>query len=247
MRTRRDEILELIFAPLGLLFVVVGLLFVGGFATSCSSSVGVVQYQADFEKADQPLNSIAPYTGEKQIVQLAKLNVNKELWDMFPELRDKRVGLGVSNRIIENFEMTGRFAYAEEKEAIQNQMLDAWETELTGMGDGQTKLKMEGIALPKYIVYAEIYDFAVSYGEDYNKGKVQKTNTTIMGIQIRMTSVDNGQYIVASGQGTATQVGEGMFKNPQMGFDNSTVGIATQRALEVATMNLVKRMEAYGW
>ena len=77
MRTRRDEILELIFAPLGLLFVVVGLLFVGGFATSCSSSVGVVQYQADFEKADQPLNTIAPYTGEKQIVQLAKLNVNK--------------------------------------------------------------------------------------------------------------------------------------------------------------------------
>ena len=247
MRTRRDEILELIFAPLGLLFVVFGLLFVGGFATSCSSSVGVVQYQADFEKADQPLNSIAPYTGEKQIVQLAKLNVNKELWDMFPELRDKRVGLGVSNRIIENFEVTGRFAYAEEKEAIQNQMLDAWETELNGLGDGQTQLKMEGIALPKYVVYAEIYDFAVSYGEDYNKGKVQKTNTTIMGIQIRMTSVDNGQYIVASGQGTATQVGEGMFKNPQMGFDNSTVGIATQRALEVATMNLVKRMEAYGW
>ena len=25
------------------------------------------------------------------------------------------------------------------------------------------------------------------------------------------------------------------------------VGIATQRALEVATMNLIKRMEAYGW
>jgi hypothetical protein len=173
--------------------------------------------------------------------------VNKELWEMFPELRDKRVGLGVSNRIIENFEMTQRFKYAEEKEAIQNQMLDAWEAELTGMGNGETKLKMEGIALPKYIVYAEIYDFAVSYGENYVRGKSEITNTTIMGIQIRMVNVDNSQYIVASGQGTATQVGEGFFKNPQMGFDNSTVGIATQRALEVATVNLVKRMEAYGW
>jgi len=212
----------------------------------CSSSVGVVQYQADFEKSES-LYSLPPFEGEKQIVQLSKLNVNKELWDMFPELRDKRVGLGVSNRIIENFEMTQRFKYAEEKEAIQNQMLDAWEAELTGMGNGETKLKMEGIALPKYIVYAEIYDFAVSYGETYNKGKVQKTNTTIMGIQIRMVNVDNSQYIVASGQGTATQVGEGFFKNPQMGFDQSTTGIATQRALEVATVNLVKRMEAYGW
>lgn len=214
--------------------------------TSCSSSVGVVQYQAEFEKSES-LYALPPYTGEKQIVQLSKLNVNKELWEMFPELRDKRVGLGVSNRIIENFEMTQRFKYAEEKDAIVNQMLDAWETELNGLGNGETELSMEGVALPKYIVYAEIYDFAVSYGEEYNKGKVQKTNTTIMGVQIRMVNVDNSQYIVASGQGTATQIGEGMFKNPSMGFDQSTVGIATQRALEVATVNLVKRMEAYGW
>ena len=246
MRTRKDVILESIFAPLGVLMVIGGLLFVGTMATSCKSSIGVQQYQADFEKAE-PLNTIAPYTGERQVVQLSKLNVNKELWDMFPELRDKRVGLVVSNRIVENFEVTGRFSYAEEKEAIVSQMLDAWETELEGMSNGKTKLSMEGIAVPKYIVYAEIYDFAVSYGENYNKGKVEKTNTTIIGIQIRMVNVDNSQYIVASGQGTATQVGEGMFKNPQMGFDQSTVGIATQRALEVATMNLVKRMEAYGW
>ena len=246
MRTRRDEIMEKIFAPIGVLLVVGGLLFVGTMATSCKSSVGVQQYQADFEKAE-PLNTIPPYTGEKQIVQLSKLNVNKELWDMFPELRDKRVGMGVSNRIIENFETTGRFKYAEEKEAIQNQMLDAWETELNGLSNGETKLKMEGIAVPKYVVYAEIYDFSVSYAETYDKGKLNKSNTTIIGIQIRMVNVDNGQYIVASGQGTSTQVGEGFFKNPQMGFDGSTVGVATQRALEVATVNLVKRLEQYGW
>jgi len=246
MRTRRDEIMEKIFAPIGVLLVIGGLLFVGTMATSCKSSVGVQQYQADFEKAE-PLNTLPAYTGEKQIIQLSKLNVNKELWDMFPELRDKRVGMGVSNRIIENFETTGRFKYAEEKEAIQNQMLDAWETELNGLSNGETKLKMEGIAVPKYVVYAEIYDFSVSYAETYDKGKLNKSNTTIIGIQIRMVNVDNGQYIVASGQGTSTQVGEGFFKNPQMGFDGSTVGVATQRALEVATVNLVKRMEQYGW
>ncbi len=76
MRTRKDVILESIFAPLGVLLVVGGLLFVGTMATSCKSSVGVQQYQADFEKAE-PLNTIPPYTGEKQIVQLSKLNVNK--------------------------------------------------------------------------------------------------------------------------------------------------------------------------
>ena len=246
MRTRKDAILEAIFAPLGIIMVIGGMLFVGTMATSCKSSVGVQQYQAEFEKAEA-LNTLPPYTGERQIIQLSKLNVNKELWEMFPELRDKRVGMGVSNRIIENFEVTGRFKYAEEKEAIQNQMLDAWETELNGLSNGETKLSMEGIAVPKYVVYAEIYDFAVSYAETYDKGKLNKSNTTIIGIQIRMVNVDNGQYIVASGQGTSTQVGEGFFKNPQMGFDGSTVGVATQRALEVATVNLVKRMGAYGW
>ena len=126
MRTRRDVILEWTVAPLMLILTACALVFVGTFATSCSSSVGVVQYQAEFEKAEG-LETLPPYTGDKQIVQLSKLNVNKELWEMFPELRDKRVGLGVSNRIIENFEMTQRFKYAEDKDAIVNQMLDAWD------------------------------------------------------------------------------------------------------------------------
>lgn len=246
MRTRKDTILEYIFAPLSVIMVVGGLLLVGTMATSCKSSISTEAYKAEFEQA-QPLNTLPTYTGEKQVVQLATLNVNKELWDMFPELRDKRVGMGVSNRIVENFETTGRFTYAEEKEAIVNQMLDTWEKDLQGLGDGKTKLNVGSVVLPKYIVYAEIYDFAVSYGEEYENGKVQKTNTTIIGIQIRMVKVDNSQVIVASGQGTATQVGEGMFRDPDMKFDGSTVGIATQRALETATENLIQRMNKYGW
>jgi len=245
-QTKREEYIAMIASILGIVMIIAGLLTVGGLATSCSSSISTTQYQAEFEKA-QPLSTFPPYAGEKKVIQIATLNVNKELWDMFPELRDKRVGMGVSNRIIENFEVTQRFLYAEEKEAIVNQMLDVWEKDLNDMGDGRTKLNVGSVVLPKYIVYAEIYEFSTSYGETYDKGKLQKTNTTIIGIQIKMVNVDNSQYIVASGQGTSTQVGEGFFKNPTMGFDQSTVGVATQRALEVATVNLMKRMDQYGW
>ena len=108
---------------LGVATVVLGLLFVGTMATSCKSSISTQQYEASFEKAEA-LETLPPYSGEKKVIQLASLNVNKELWEMFPELREKRVGLGVTNRIIENFETTGRFKYAEEKDAIQNQMLN---------------------------------------------------------------------------------------------------------------------------
>lgn len=230
----------------GVAVIIIAMLLVGGLVTGCKSSVATQQYEASFEKAEA-LETLPQYTGEKQVIQLASLNVNKELWEMFPELREKRVGLGVTNRIIENFETTGRFKYAEEKDAIQNQMLNTWEKEIEGLGNGETKLALEGFLLPKYIVYAEIYDFSVSYGETYDKGKLNKTNTTIIGIQIRLVNVDNSQYIVASGQGTSTQVGEGYFKNPNMSFDQSTVGIATQRALEKATYNLIGRMEKNGW
>lgn len=240
---KRDPFFTIVGSVLFILSVTVALIIL---SSSCKSSISTEAYKADFEKAE-PLNTLPAYTGEKQVVQLATLNVNKELWDMFPELRDKRVGMGVSNRIIENFETTGRFTYAEEKEAIVNQMLDTWEKDLQGLGDGKTKLNVGTVVLPKFIVYAEIYDFSVSYAETYDKGKLNKTNTTIIGIQIRMVNVDNSQYIVASGQGTSTQAGEGYFKNPTMGFDQSTVGVATQRALEVATMNLVKRMQQNGW
>lgn len=240
---KKDPFFAIVGSVLFIISVTVALII---FSTSCKSSISTEAYKADFEKAE-PLNTLPAYTGEKQVVQLATLNVNKELWDMFPELRDKRVGMGVSNRIIENFETTGRFTYAEEKEAIVNQMLDTWEKDLQGLGDGKTKLNVGTVVLPKFIVYAEIYDFSVSYAETYDKGKLNKTNTTIIGIQIRMVNVDNSQYIVASGQGTSTQVGEGYFKNPTMGFDQSTVGVATQRALEVATMNLMKRMQQNGW
>lgn len=245
-QTKKEEYIAMAASILGIVIIIVGLLTMGGLATSCSSSIATTQYQAEFEKA-QPLSTFPVFTGDKKVIQIANLNVNKELWEMFPELRDKRVGMGVSNRIIENFEVTQRFLYAEEKEAIVSQMLDVWEKDLNDMGDGKTKLNVGSVVLPKYIVYAEIYEFSTSYGETYNKGKVEKTNTTIIGIQIKMVNVDNSQYIVASGQGTSTQVGEGFFKNPSMGFDQSTVGVSTQRALEVATVNLMKRMDQYVW
>jgi len=62
MRTRRDVILENIFAPLGILVVIASLLFVGTMATSCKSSISTEAYKAEFEQA-QPLNTLPAYTG----------------------------------------------------------------------------------------------------------------------------------------------------------------------------------------
>jgi hypothetical protein len=225
-------------------FIFVAIVALAAFLLSCTASIKTERYAADFEKSKGKLED---YSGEKQTVQMYDLKVNKEMWEAWPELREKRVGMGVTNRIIEVLDETNRFEFSEEKEAVVNKMIDVWEKYADSLGDGKTKLEIGSIRLPKYIIYSEIYDFAVSYGETYENGKIEKTNTTIVGIQVRMVKLDNSQFIVASGQGTSTQVGEGFFRDPNMQFDASTVGIATQKALDVAVTNLVNRMKKNGW
>ena len=87
------------------------------FLSACSASIKTEKYAADFEK--KKTTTLQPYTGEKQTVQVQDLKTNKELWDTWPELRDKRVGMGVANRILENFE---RLVDKEELESGQNHL-----------------------------------------------------------------------------------------------------------------------------
>ena len=45
------------------------------------------------------------------------------MYELYPELKDKRVGLGVTNIVIEYLEYTGRFVFTEEKEDIKQRMI----------------------------------------------------------------------------------------------------------------------------
>jgi hypothetical protein len=148
---------------------------------------------------------------------------------------------------LENFEETGYFRYTEEKEEILNKMLDQWDLSDAGIASKGTELKTGTLVLAKYFVYAELYEFSTSTEESVSGAKSDISNTTIVGFQIRLVSVENGEYIIASGLGRATQRGQGFFANPNMKFDESTVGIATQKALETATVNIINRAKRRGW
>ena len=86
-------------------------------------SVKTEQYQADFEKK-QSFEAVADYDGSVQIpIQILKIGINEELYEMYPELKDKRVGLGVTNIVLEYLEYTNRFIFTEEKEEIKQRMI----------------------------------------------------------------------------------------------------------------------------
>jgi len=214
--------------------------------SSCASNVTVENYEADFE-SQKSIYDVEYNTGERTPIQLANLSVTGDIIKQYPELGDKRVGLGLTNRILENFEETGFFRYTEEKDEIINSMIDKWELSDAGLGAENTELKTGSIVLPKYFVYAELYEFSVEKEEQVDRFNTSIANTTRVGFQIRLVSVENGEYIIASGLGEATQKGEGFLANPDMDFAQSTVGISTQKALETATVNLIKRAQRRGW
>lgn len=213
---------------------------------SCASSVVVEDFKAGYEE-QKSIYDVVYNTGERTPIQLANLSVTKEIIQQYPELGDKRVGLGLTNRILENFEETGFFRYTEEKDEILNQMIDKWELSDAGLATEDTGLKTGTLVLPEFFVYSELYDFSVTREEQVDKFNTRIMNTTRVGFQIRLVSVENGEFILASGLGEATQVGEGFLANPEMTFAESTMGIATQKALETATVNLIRRAQRRGW
>ena len=126
-------------------------------------------------------------------------------------------------------------------------MIDKWELSDAGLATEGTEINSGTLVLPKYFVYAELYEFSVSTEEVVDKFNTITRNSTRVGFQIRLVSVENGEYIIASGLGESTQTGLGFLANPEMNFDQSTVGISTQKSLETATVNLIRRAQKRGW
>tara|TARA_R110001592_G_scaffold21742_2_gene87360 strand:- start:3238 stop:3912 length:675 start_codon:yes stop_codon:yes gene_type:complete len=224
-------------------------MFLFGCATSsveAQSGKTKVQSKIASYEAEKTLDDIKWFDGEPEGVQLIQISISENILNAYPELRDKRVGFGVTNRIIEVLEEAGRFYFVEEKEEVLNKMVQEWERSVSGLLDNELD-SVGQFAQTKYFVYAELYDFAVSNQEEISRRKVKLKNTTMVGIQVRLVSVETGKYITGSGLGTSAKEGEGLLKNLDMSFDQSTVSFATTGAVITAVANVLRRMEKRGW
>ena len=153
-----------------LLFTVQGFSQVG--------SIKSEQYQAEFEKK-MSIDAVPEYNDTVKIpIQVLKIGINEELYEMYPELKDKRVGLGVTNIVLEFLEYTNRFVFTEDKLEIKERMVQQFKASDKGF----TENKVDGrgkIKLAKYFVYIEVYDFSVSDDEIVKiNGQAQTTQIT---------------------------------------------------------------------
>lgn len=235
---------------LSVLFLVLGLAsYKTAQAQGGIGSVKTEQYQADFEK-QQSIDVVADYDGRVQIpIQILKIGINEELYEFYPELKDKRVGLGVTNIVLEYLEYTNRFVFTEEKEEIKQRMIA--QDKASDKGISQNKIEVKGnVILAKYFVYIEVYDFSVSEDEIVKvDGKQTITQTTRLGLQVKFVDAETGQVIMGSGLGEANTVKMSSILgdvSDEVKFNQSTIGISTKKALETASSRIVTRMITKG-
>jgi hypothetical protein len=164
---------------------------------------------------------------------------------MYPELKDKRVGLGVANIVLEYLESTDRFKFTEDKEEIKQKMIA--QDKASDKGISQNKIEVKGnVILAKYFVYIEIYDFSVSEDEVVSTSEGTKTiQTTHIGMQVRFVDAETGEVITGSGSGEASTVKTTSLLagvTDDVKFNQSTVGIATKKSLETASSRVISKM-----
>jgi curli biogenesis system outer membrane secretion channel CsgG len=197
-------------------------------------------YTADFEKK-QSITTVSDYDGKQIPIQVLSIGISDNVLNSYPILKEKNVGLGVTNIALDYLEGTNRFEFTEDKEEIKLKMVKQFQASAKGF----TENKLDGkgkIKLAKYFVYIEVYDFSVDEQETFTTGKKQLEVTTRLGLQIRFVDAESGQVRVGSGMGEATQYGQSFLKSLDMKFAQSTVGISTRKSLETASSRVITKM-----
>lgn len=217
------------------------------FAIPSTAQIGSIKsetYQAEFEKK-QSIDDVSDYWGPMIPVALINISASDVVYEMWPELKDARIGLGVTNMVIEYLDWTNRFEFVEEKDAIKDRMKNQWVASRKGVSANEI-YGVGKIMLAKYFVTIEIYDFSVSEDEVLAlKDGVTQKQTTRLGLQVRFTDAETGTYFVGSGLGEALTVkkSEGLLSDlEEIDFRQSAIGVTTRKALETASSRIVSRM-----
>jgi len=217
-------------------------------AAAMAQTVGKTQteqYKASFETAID-ISRFLDYEGPQIPIQILKAGISDEVYEMYPELKEKRVGLGVANITMEYLENLNRFKFTEDKTEIKNRMVKQFQASQAGISEN--KLDGRGkINLAEYFVTIEVYDYSISEDETINlKDGVKNMVVTRLGLQVRFTNAETGVVFSASGLGEAKTTRELTLLSDaavdEVKFNQSTISISTKKALDIACARILDRM-----
>ena len=198
----------------------------------CAASVTTEQYVGEYEK-QKSLDEVE--ITKVDGLKIVEVKFNKDVEERYPELGEKRVAFGLTQELQNVVSYVGRFNLIEADRDMQLAMLN------------DLKANNAKIDKAKYWGYVTIYDFAQNLKEEIKGGKVETSNETIVGIQVKMVNLENTQYVVGSGQGRASTIGRGFLMNPDMSWNQSSLSSASNKAMETAVVNVIKAIDRRGW
>ena len=228
-----------------LILLLLGILLAINVGAQTVGTTKTEQYKASFETAID-ISQFLDYDGKQIPIQILKCGISDEVYEMYPELKEKRVGLGVANITMEYLENLNRFKFTEDKTEIKNRMVQQFKASNAGISEN----KIEGrgkINLAEYFVAIEVYDYSISEDETVNlKDGVKNMVVTRLGLQVRFTNAETGVVFSASGLGEAKTTRELTLLSDAtvdpVKFNQSTISISTKKALDIACARILKRM-----
>jgi hypothetical protein len=231
------------------LLVLLGILLISANVNVLTAqTIGVTkteEFKADFEKK-KDISAYLDYEGPKKYIQILKCGIGEEVYEMYPELKEKRVGLGVANITLEYLDNLNRFEFTEDKTEIKNRMVAQFKASNAGISEN--KIQGRGnIKLAHYFVEIEVYDYSVSEDETINlKNGIKDNMVTRLGLQVRFTNAETGAIIAASGLGEAKTTRELTLVSDAsvdpIKFNQSTISISTKKALDIAVANILDKL-----
>jgi len=217
--------------------------FILGVLTRCAS-VEMSENDDSLGPQASAKTSFPEYHGPKSRVQVIRFGIPNDVANKYPELLEKRVGWGLCNRIVDSFFETERFIFIEEKEEMLRRLVDNWKLTQAGIYTSDEEIEHGNLKAPEYFIYGEVFDFAVSKKERIMGARKREMLFTRIGIQIRLVNARTGEYAPGSGIGESWTASSGsVWARTRLEFDQSTVGEATQRAVNLAILKLLERME----
>ena len=231
------------------LLILLGILLItSGVNVLTAQTIGTTkteEFKADFEKK-KDISAYLDYEGPKKYIQILKCGIGEEVYEMYPELKEKRVGLGVANIVLEYLDNLNRFEFTEDKTEIKNRMVAQFKASNAGISEN--KIQGRGnIKLAHYFVEIEVYDYSVSEDETINlKDGIKDNMVTRLGLQVRFTNAETGAIIAASGLGEAKTTRQLTLVSDAtvdpIKFNQSTISISTKKALDIACANILDKL-----
>ena len=217
--------------------ILIAAIFLFTLAFGCTSTVPI--------PPPEEVPSLPPYQGPKIKANVVEFGISKQAVEKYPELKEKRVGLGLCNRIVETFYESGYFELVEEKEAIKKRIMDQW---LADAVFSDSLEEPKGLTQPEMLFYAEVYDFGIRDASSVKGIKAKNASETWVTIQVRAVMYSNGEFVPATGTGQAYAEKAGtIWGSAGNSFDASCIGKASEIAVQKAIFELIARLQKKGF